>query len=86
MESVSPNLDGVEFTEAERYLVELRRQYDKGLRCQEMGLQRLASFTQFGTSRKAWAESVKMSKKESSDPHYDLPLQPFVIRDDPYFT
>jgi hypothetical protein len=86
MQSESPNLGDIEFTEAERYLIELRRQYDESLHCQEMGRRRLVSFTQLGTSREAWAESVKMSKKGSSDPHDDLPLQPFVIRIDPYFT
>jgi hypothetical protein len=86
MESESPNLGDIEFTEAERYLIKLRKQYDKSLWNQEVATRRLAAFCQFRTSREAWAESVEMSKSENSNSHDDRPLQPFVVRIDPYFT
>jgi hypothetical protein len=86
MESEGQNLGDVEFTVAERYLIEMRRQYDEGLLRKEVDLQRLATFRQFGTSSEGWAKLVEMSKKESPDQQDDPPLQPFVIMIDPYFT
>jgi hypothetical protein len=79
-------LDAVEMTQSQRFLMDLRYQYDEQLKYGESCRQRLNEYSELTTEISTWLDGAQPASKRPAKPgplrrKFTIPIVPYMLKD-----